>query len=146
MYLELWTIWLAVSILFLIIEMLGPNLVTIWFSIAAFIMSPLSLLNWPIVVQIGIFIVLSVAMMVPLKKIYEAKIKPKNILKDNLKDKMQFQTGIVTKTIDNGKNEGQIVIGDIHWNAKSLENEIIEKDAKVFVEKIENMQAYVKKI
>lgn len=85
-------------------------------------------------------------MMVPLKKIYEAKIKPKNILKDNLKDKMQFQTGIVTKTIDNDKNEGQIVIGDIHWNAKSLENEIIEKDAKVFVEKIENMQAYVKKI
>lgn len=143
---ELWTIWLAVAILFLIIEMLGPNLVTIWFSIAAFIMTPLSLLNWPIAIQIGIFLVLSIGLMIPLKRIYETKIKPKNILKDNIKDKMQFQTGIVTRTIDNNKNEGQIVIGDIHWNARSTTDEVIEKDSKVFVEKIENMQAHVKRI
>jgi membrane protein implicated in regulation of membrane protease activity len=126
--------------------MLGPNLVTIWFSIAAFIMSPLSLLNWPIGIQVIVFIVLSIALMLPLKKLYETKIKPQNIMKDNIKDKMQYQTGIVTKTIDNSKNEGQIVIGDIHWNATAIEDEIIEKDAKVFVEKIENMQAHVRKI
>lgn len=87
MLLDLWTIWLAVAIIFLIIEMLGPNLVSIWFSIAAFIMAPLSLLKINIPIQIAIFLVLSMSLMIPLRKIYEKKIKPKNILKDNLGDK-----------------------------------------------------------
>lgn len=146
MLLDLWTIWLAVAIIFLIIEMLGPNLVSIWFSIAAFIMAPLSLLKINIPIQIVIFLVLSMSLMIPLRKIYEKKIKPKNILKDNLGDKTISETGIVTKEINNSKNEGQIIIGDVYWNAISTNESIIKKDSKVIVDKIENMKVYVSKI
>jgi len=141
-----WIIWLAVAILLLIVEMLTVNLLTIWFALAAFIMCPISLLNLPVFAQILIFIALSMALMVPLKKVYERKIKPKNILKDNLTDKLTEQTGIVTKTINNDKNEGQIIVGDVYWKAISLDNDIIEKDAKVSIIKIENLHAYVQKI
>ena len=146
MLLDLWTIWLAVAIIFLIIEMLGPNLVSIWFSIAAFIMAPLSLLKINIPIQIAIFLVLSMSLMIPLRKIYEKKIKPKNILKDNLGDKTISETGIVTKEINNSKNEGQIIIGDVYWNAISTNESIIKNDSKVIVDKIENMKVYVSKI
>lgn len=141
-----WMIWLAIAIVLLIVEMLGPNLLTIWFSIAAFIMCPISLLNLPIYLQVLIFIALSVGLMIPLKKFYEEKVKPKAILKDNLTDKLVSQTGIVTKTINNDKNEGQIIVGDVYWKAISLNNDIIEKDSKISIVKIENMSAYVEKI
>lgn len=141
-----WMIWLAVAIILLIVEMLTVNLLTIWFAIAAFIMAPISLLNLPVYAQILIFIGLSVALMIPLKKVYEEKIKPKNMLKDNLTDKLVSESGIVTTTIDNSKNEGQIIVGDIYWKAKSLNDDIIEKGTKVSIIKIENLHAYVQKI
>lgn len=141
-----WTIWLAIAIIFLIVEMLGPNLISIWFSVAAFIMCPISLLNLPIYLQIIIFIALSVVSMFLLKGVYEKKIKPQHVLKDNLQDKLVSQTGIVTITIDNSKNEGQIIVGDVYWKATSLNDDIIEKDSKVSIVKIENMRAYVQKI
>lgn len=141
-----WTIWLAIAIIFLIVEMLGPNLISIWFSVAAFIMCPISLLNLPIYLQIIIFIALSVVSMFLLKGVYEKKIKPQHVLKDNLQDKLVSQTGIVTTTIDNSKNEGQIIVGDVYWKATSLNDDIIEKDSKVSIVKIENMRAYVQKI
>lgn len=141
-----WTIWLAIAIIFLIVEMLGPNLISIWFSVAAFIMCPISLLNLPIYLQIIIFIALSVVSMFLLKGVYEKKIKPQHVLKDNLQDKLVSQTGIVTTTIDNSKNEGQIIVGDVYWKATSLNDDIIEKDSKVSIIKIENMRAYVQKI
>ena len=141
-----WIIWLAIAIILLIVEMLTVNLLTIWFSLAAFIMSPISLLNLPIYVQILIFIAISMALMIPLKKVYEEKIKPKNILKDNLTDKLVTESGIVTTTIDNSKNEGQIIVGDIYWKAVSLNNDIIEKGTKVSIVKIEKLYAYVQKI
>lgn len=140
-----WTIWLAIAIIFLIVEMLGPNLISIWFSLAAFIMCPISLLNLPIYLQIIIFIALSVVSMFLLKGVYEKKIKPQHVLKDNLQDKLVSQTGIVTTTIDNSKNEGQIIVGDVYWKATSLNDDIIEKDSKVSIIKIENMRAYVQK-
>ena len=141
-----WMIWLAIAIILLIVEMLTVNLLTIWFSVSALIMCPISLLNLPIYLQIIIFVVLSIALMIPLKKVYEQKIKPQNILKDNLTDKLVHQSGIVTMTIDNNKNEGQIIVGDVYWKAISLNNDVIEKDSKVSILKIENLCAYVQKI
>ena len=143
---DLWIIWLIVAIVLLIVEIVSVNLLTIWFSIAAFIMSPLSLLNMPIPVQIIIFVLISVVLMILLKKMYDNKIRPKNVLKDNLTDKMINQVAMVTKTINNDKNEGQVIIGDIYWRAESLNNDIIEQGTKVSIVKIENMLVYVQKI
>ena len=68
------------------------------------------------------------------------------MLKDNLRDKLVSESGIVTTTIDNSKNEGQIIVGDVYWKAKSLNDDIIEKGTKVSIIKIENLHAYVQKI
>jgi membrane protein implicated in regulation of membrane protease activity len=113
---------------------------------AAFIMSPISLLGLPIYVEILIFLALSVVLLVCFRSLYINRIKPQTDLKDNLTDKILSSTGIVTTTIDNEKNEGQIIIGDIHWRAISEDGTVINKEEKVSITKVENTKVFVKKI
>lgn len=141
----MWTIWLIAAIIFLVIELVTPTLVSIWFSLAAFIMSPISLIGLPIYVEIIIFLAISIVALILLRRLYIDKIRPKNDLKDNLSDKILLSTGIVTKTIDNSKNEGQIIVGDIYWKAISDDDSIIEKDEKVSITKVLDTKVFVKK-
>ena len=140
-----WIIWLIIAVVMLLVELLGPNLISIWFCVAALIMAPISLLNLPIWLQCVIFMILSIAFMFVLRKLYVTKIKPKNKLKDNLEDKIINETAVVTKTIDNSKNEGQVIVSGMYWQAISSDGSIINVGDNVSIDKIENMKLFVTK-
>jgi membrane protein implicated in regulation of membrane protease activity len=108
-------------------------------------MAPISLLNLPIWLQCVIFMILSIAFMFVLRKLYVTKIKPKNKLKDNLEDKIINETAVVTKTIDNSKNEGQVIVSGMYWQAISSDGSIINVGDNVSIDKIENMKLFVTK-
>ena len=140
-----WMGWLIVAIVTFIVELMGPALISIWFSAAALIMAPISLLNPPMPLQVFLFAAISLVAMIVSKRIYTSKIKPQNPLKDNLEDKIINQTALVTKTIDNRKNEGQVLVSGVYWQAISKDGTIINKDENVKIEKIEDMKLIVTK-
>ena len=53
---------------------------------------------------------------------------------------------VVTQTIENLKNQGQVIVGGIEWTARTDDNEkMIEKDTVVEIERIEGVKLIVKK-
>ena len=52
----------------------------------------------------------------------------------------------MTQTIENLKNQGQVIVGGIEWTARTGDNEkMIEKDTVVEIERIEGVKLIVKK-
>ena len=74
---NLWIFWIAVGVIFLVIEMLTTALVSIWFVPAAIITCILSLFIDNLPLQVTIFVVLSAIFMVICRKIYNKHIKRK---------------------------------------------------------------------
>ena len=74
---NLWIFWIAVGVIFLVIEMLTTALVSIWFVPAAIITCILSLFIDNLPLQVAIFVVLSAVFMVICRKIYNKHIKKK---------------------------------------------------------------------
>ena len=130
---DMWQIWLAIAIIAFIIELLGPNLVCIWFSISAIIMAPVSLLGFPIWIQALIFVILSGIFLMVLGRFYKDKLKSPEPLEDNLSKKMIGKTGIVTMAVDKDSNKGQIKIGDVFWKATTDDSQIIVVGAQIKV-------------
>lgn len=108
-------IWLAAAVVFLIIELLTPSMFFICFvigSMAAGIYGYLSpdAYYW----QIGIFIIVSVALIPPTRVLAKRLIKP-SVQKSNV-DALIGKTGKVIKTIDLDEG-GKVQIGSEIWIA-----------------------------
>ena len=137
-------IWLVVAVAALIIELATVNLVSIWFiagALAAFAASCIGANIW---IQLCVFIVVSAILIVTLmpaaKRLVSKSKTPTN------SDRIIGETAVVTEKIDNIAATGQIkVLGSV-WSAKSDDGDVIEKDSRVRVEKIDGVKAVVKKV
>ena len=120
----MWIIWLVLFVAMLIIEAIGPALVSIWFALGAVIALILSFIPevawW---IEVIVFVVISIATLLALRPILK------------LEDITYLRPGAVK-------------IGDVSWTAipvnkdeKIVENEIIEVVAvngnKLIVKKVE---------
>lgn len=136
--------WLAVFVIMSIVEACTFQLVSIWFAVAAVVSLILSLFGLSITVQIAAFLVVSLALLVVtypfVKKFLNAKKTKTN------SDRYIGEKGVVIEEINNIKGQGQVnVLGSV-WTARSSENEVIEKDSLIKVEKIEGVKLIVTKI
>ena len=142
----MWIIWLALFVIMLIVEAMGPALVSIWFSFGALIALIVSFIpNVPWWVEVVVFVVISVATLLALRPLAKKYFK-RNSLKTNV-DSFVGKRGYVIEDITLLK-PGAVKIGDVSWTAiplkedeKILENEIIEvvalKGNKLIVKKVE---------
>ncbi len=119
-----WLVWIGVSVIFLIIEMLTTALVSIWFVPAAIITCIASLFIESIIWQIAIFVILSAAFMVVCRKIYNKHIK-KPVDEVDQNEKLLGKTGKVTENTD--AVSGRILVGDVYWRAVSEDGSTIAK-------------------
>ena len=141
-----WIIWLALFVIMLGVEALGPALVSVWFAfgaLVALIVSFIPGVAWWI--EIVIFVVISVATLLALRPIVRRYIKRNNYNTNS--DSFSGKRGYVIEDIEYLK-PGAVKIGDVSWTAipvnrdeKILENEIIEVVAvsgnKLLVKKVE---------
>ena len=67
--------WLALALIFLVIEALTAGLTTIWFAGGAFVALLAALIDVPIALQIVIFFVVSICFLVFTRKIFVEKLK-----------------------------------------------------------------------
>ena len=142
----MWIVWLVLFVLMLVIEALGPALVSIWFSFGALIALIVSFIpGIPWWVEVIVFLVISIATLLALRPLARKYFK-RNSVRTNV-DSFVGKRGYVIEDITLLR-PGAVKIGDVSWTAipakqdeTILENEIIEVVAvngnKLTVKKVE---------
>ena len=138
-----WIAWLAVGVLFLIVELLTTALVSIWFVPSAIITCLLSFIVDSLLIQIAIFIVLSAIFMVVCRKIYNKHIKkPVDDVDQN--EKLLGKSATVTE--DTNGITGRILVGDVYWRAVSENGDIIQKGETVKIKGVNGTTLVINKL
>lgn len=135
-------IWLIAIVLFALTEAASVQLITIWFAVGALIAFILSLLGVPFILQVIIFVVLSLILIAATRPLYHKYIKPK-LVRTNA-DSLIGLSAIVTKEIDNDKAQGLVRVSGQEWSARSINGDIIPDGQKVEVLSIEGVKLIVK--
>ncbi len=135
-------VWLMVIAVALIIEASTATLVAIWFIPSAIVSAVLSKLGATVYAQVVVFLVLSVLLVVFVRKLIAKLMKPKTVATNA--DLLIGETGVVIEKIDNIAAGGVVKVKGQLWSAKSKETLIIEKDELVEVLAIEGVKLVVK--
>lgn len=144
MFKDMAMFWMVAMWVFIIMEVISPNLVSLWFAagtVAALIAANYSLkIQW----QIVIFLIVSLILLSLLRPIYIKYIKVKNI-KTNV-DALIGEEGFVTADINNVEGKGLVKVKGQIWSARSQDEEIISSGAKIKILKIEGVKLIVKAV
>ena len=133
--------WLALALIFLVIEALTAGLTTIWFAGGAFVALLAALIDVPIALQIVIFFVVSICFLVFTRKIFVEKLKTGSE-KTNV-DALIGEKAIVVQPIQPFA-VGQVKVNGQVWSAvgKTPETDI-EQGREVKVHAIEGVKLVV---
>ncbi len=139
----MWQIWLLIAILFFILEMMGPGFLLFWVGIGALITMVVSLFVDSIAIQIGVWVISSIALLFCTRP-FANKFAKTDTTVTNAKS-IIGKTGIVTKEINPMKETGQIKVNGEVWSAKSSKENVIEEGAQIIILNIDGVKAIVEK-
>ncbi len=138
----MYIVWCVLLAMFLVIEIITPQLTTIWFALGSLVALIVSMFDIHIAWQIGAFIVVSCAAIACTrkfaKKFLDTKKQPTNY------DRYLAQEAIVIERIDDITGSGQVNVKGAVWSAKSLDGTPIAKGTLVTVVRIEGVKVIVK--
>lgn len=135
--------WVALIVVFLIIEALTTQLVTIWFAVGAGGALVAQFLRAPEWAQWVIFIVLSAVLVAatrPLAKRMKKKIQPTNV------DATIGKIAVVLQAIDNAAGKGQAKLEGNVWSARSVNGQVIQEGTRVIVRSVEGVKLIVEAV
>ena len=135
-------VWLGILAAAVILEIITPQMVTIWFALGALVTFFVALAGVDqIWIQIVVFVAVSAVAVVitrPLvKKMVEKKAEPTNA------DMVIGQTGIVTEKVDNLAPSGLVKVNGSVWTARSVDDSVIEENEKVIIKEIRGVKLLV---
>ena len=134
--------WICAIIVFALTEGLTAGLVSIWFAVGALMGLIASLFTQSIFTQSVVFILTSAICFILMRKFALGEFKKKN--SQTGIDRLIGEKIIITKTVDNLKNEGLAKVNDLEWKVKSVNDEIIDEGKIAIVEKIEGVKLIVR--
>lgn len=134
-------IWVFVAVLFLILEAITVQLVSIWFAIGAFCAVVPAYLDLDLTVQLAVFIGGSILTLI-LGRPFLMKKRKKEPEKTNL-DATVGKIAVVTEPIEPKLGKGRIYVDGLSWQARSTDKVPIEKGREVRIEKITGVTAMV---
>lgn len=118
-------IWLALTAVLLIIEIVTLGLTTIWFAAGALFAFFAALLGMNQGIQIGVFVVISVVLLFFTRPLAVKYLNTKTI-KTNT-EALVGKTARVIVDINNLKSQGQVVINGLEWTARSSDDTVVFK-------------------
>ena len=137
-------IWLAALVVFVIVEAMTTALTTIWFAGGCLVALILAVMHAPIWAQIVAFLIISLVLLAFTRPIAN-KYFNKSTVKTNAESLVGLE-GVVKEQIDNLAATGLVTVKGQDWTARTAENEErIEKDTVVVIEKIEGVKLIVKR-
>lgn len=131
--------WLALFVVFLIVEAGTVALVSIWFALGALAALASCVLGAEMWLQITVFLVVSLVLLAVLWKRVRNKL---TTTKTNV-DSVIGAEGYVTEAIDNLSYTGRVKLGGITWAARSTSGAGIPVGTLVKVERIEGVKVFV---
>ena len=134
-------IWLAMAVLFLVLEATTVTMVSLWFAggcLAALLVAATGG-GWGF--QVFTALAVSALLLACLRPIARKHFTPK-LTKTNV-DAIIGSRGYVTADIDNISATGSVKLGAMEWSARSTADCIIPKGTLVQVDKIEGVKVFV---
>ncbi len=141
----MWKLWLILSGIFLIIEIINLGFFMFWFSLGALIAMVVSLFIDNTIIQVIVFLISSTVLLFVTKPLAN-KILPKESLIKTNSFAMEGKVGKVTVSIEPIEAKGQVKVNGETWSAKSYNNEFIPKDTEIIVEKIDGVKLIVRPV
>ena len=132
--------WFIAFLVFLFIELITVNLVTIWFAIGAIAATATTMFTDSIAIQAIVFVVVSIISLLITKPLVK-KFKKFDFTPTN-SDRVIGKIGEVTKKISPNKY-GEVKVFDSVWTAKSEDEIKVGETVKVL--SIEGVKLIVKK-
>jgi membrane protein implicated in regulation of membrane protease activity len=140
-FLSIRWIWVALVIIFALIEVFTLGLTTVWFAIAALIMVFLSFLKIPLPVQVLIFLVISALLLIFTRPVAVKKFKIGRE-KTNV-DSLIGKHVLVTKKIGEFE-KGEVKVNGLFWAARPDSSTEIAEGTKCEILRIEGVQLIVR--
>jgi len=116
----MWVIWLSIFVIALVIEAMGPEVVSIWFAGGALISLIISLINgvdwW---IEVIVFAVVSAALLICVRPMLTKLIK-RDIVSSNA-DSMTGKKGTIIADITE-LNAGEVTVDGVIWTAISTKD------------------------
>ena len=134
--------WLIVLVVMTVIEIITLGLTTVWFAggaLAAFIAS---LLGANIVVQVILFVVVSV-LLLALTRPLAVEYLNKDRIRTNAVS-LIGKTAVVKQEIDNFNAQGLVSVDGQEWTARSVEEQVIPKNVQVEIVEINGVKLMVR--
>lgn len=128
-------IWLAITVIAIIIELATPQLISIWFAMGGVIGIAFSFIpGLPWWGEMIIFAVVSVSLLFTLRPVLKKYLKSKN-LHTNIDRLIGQNIRMLSQT--NFDNLGTAKVGDIVWNVKSYDGSVLYTDEIVKIVEID---------
>ena len=134
-------IWLGAIIVFGLVEAMTAGLVSIWFLLGAIVALVVSVLGGGTVLQIVLFLVVSVLALVATRPL--AKKFNHDTVSTNL-DQVVGKIAQVTEEIDNKNSLGAVYIAGKTWSARCADDAVIPVGESVVVDHIEGVKLFVR--
>ena len=142
MIIEPMIIWLIIFVLLVVIEIATMGLTTIWFAGGTLAAIVADLLGAPILVQLILFVVVSLVLL-----FFTRPIAVKYFNKDRIKTNIDAYVGkqaIVVSEINNLQGIGRVTVGGVEWAARSTTQEVnFSVGDVVVVEAVEGVKLIV---
>lgn len=136
-------IWFSVIIIGAVVEALTMELTSIWFSLAALVSFLLGIFSVNFVIQIIVFIVLSIAMLLSVRPLATNYFRT-NVVSTN-SDRLVGKTALCIKTIEK-QGRGEVKIGGQIWTAIANDSQEIKENSRVEILAIEGVKLIVKNV
>lgn len=138
----MWQIWLIISGVCLIIEIMTAGFLIFWFAIGALLAMITSLFTNNLVIQTSVFVISSTILIFATKPLVQKFVGNKNDIKTNVYSTVG-KTGIVTKSIDSIQCLGQVKVEGETWSAIGLNDMNISQGTEVEIKEIKGVKAIV---
>ena len=133
--------WMIIFLVLVFVELITINLVTIWFAVGALASFILTYFVDDAMIQIGVFIVVSIISLILTRKIVD-KIKGGKTIATN-SDRVIGKIGIVTEKVTK-LEPGEVKVDGKKWTAVSSKD--INEGSKVEILSIDGVKLNVKEI
>ena len=134
-------IWLAMAVVFLILEAVTVTMVSLWFAGGCLAALAVAMLGGSWGLQVVTVLAVSALLLACLRPMARKHFTPR-LTKTNV-DAVIGSQGYVTADIDNMAATGTVKLGAMEWTARSADGSPIPKGTLVKVERIEGVKAFV---
>lgn len=137
--------WMALVIIFLVIELITVGLTTIWLAGGALVAFILAAVGAGFGLQLAAFFVVSFVLIYFTRPFAVKYLNPRRTRTNS--EGLIGEIVKVTKRIDNRAAEGTALVNGLEWSARAVsDDQIIEKDTLVKIVRIEGVKLIVEPV